>query len=81
MSYYSRRHSYSSSDSSWWVLIIILALALLILFTHNACTASEWNNGRCPDCNTRYELRGVHKCIHYYACPKCGNEVSRYGGK
>lgn len=81
MSYYSKRHSYSSSNDSWWELIITLVLALLILFTCNACTAKEWNNGRCPNCDVRYELRGVYKGTHYYACPECGNEVSRYGGR
>lgn len=81
MSYYSRKHTYHTSDTSWWSIIIPLILALLILFTHNACTAAEWNGGVCPDCNTRYELRGVYKGTHYYACPECGNEVDRFGGR
>ncbi len=78
MSYYSRSHH---DDSSWWTIIISIALALFILFGVNACTAEEWNNGKCPDCNVRYELRGVYKGTHYYACPDCGNEVSRFGGR
>jgi hypothetical protein len=83
MSNYSRyksRHTHSI-NSSWLEILIPLAIALLILLGHNACTANEWNGGKCPDCNVRYELRGVYRGTHYYACPDCGNEVSRYGGK
>ena len=78
MSYYRLHHSI---DTSWWVIIITIALALFILVGYNACTAQEWNDGICLKCNVRYELRGVYKGTHYYACPKCGNEVSRFGGK
>lgn len=78
MSYYSRSYH---DNSSWWTMIICFALVFLIMFTHNACTAQEWNGGKCPDCNVRYELCSVYKGTYYYACPKCGNEVSRYGGK
>ena len=78
MSYYSRSNH---SDSSLWTILICFALALFILFIHNAFTAQEWNGGKCPDCNVRYELRGVYKGTYYYSCPDCGNEVSRFGGK
>jgi hypothetical protein len=77
--YKSRRTHLIASD--WFPLIAIPIIALLIVLGSNACTAKEWNNGTCPDCHTRYELRGVYKGTHYYACPDCGNEVSRYGGK
>lgn len=83
MSNYSRyksRHTHSI-DSGWLTIIAIPIIALLMILASNACTAKEWNNGTCPDCNVRYELRGVYKGTHYYACPSCGNEVSRYGGK
>ena len=73
MSYYS-----SHSDHSWWTIIILFALVFLIMFGFNTCTHTEWNNGICPECHTRYELRGVSKYMKYYACPECGNEVSRY---
>lgn len=76
MSYYSRPYS---GDTSLWTAIICFALALLILLGFNTCTASEWNNGKCPDCKVRYELRGIYKGLRYYACPDCGNEVERYG--
>ena len=78
MSYYSRSHR---DDASWWTIIICAALALLLILISQACTAQEWNNGKCPDCNVRYELRGVYRGTHYYACPDCGNEVSRFGGR
>ncbi len=42
---------------------------------------SEWNNGVCPDCGVRYELRGVSGKVvkeKYYSCPECGKEVERY---
>lgn len=83
MSNYSRYKSRHTRhiDGGWCELIIIFAIALLLIIGVNACTAKEWNGGVCPDCNVRYELRGVYKGTHYYACPDCGNEVSRYGGK
>ncbi len=74
MSYHYSHHS----DTSWWTVIICFALAFLIMFGFNTCTASEWNGGVCPECETRYELRGVHRGCKYYACPECGKEVERY---
>lgn len=73
MSYYSRR-----GDTSWWTFIICFALVFLLMFGFNTCTYAEWNDGICPECNVRYELRGVSKYMKYYSCPKCGNEVERY---
>lgn len=81
MSYYK----YHSSDTSWITTIItfVISFALLlgIMFGVNACTAQEWNDGMCAKCHERYELRGVYKGMHYYSCPDCGNEVSRFGGR
>ena len=82
MSYYSRRRNQNRNhDYSIWNLIAIMAIVFILFFATEACTAKEWNDGMCPDCNTRYELRGVYKGTHYYACPDCGNEVSKFGGK
>jgi hypothetical protein len=69
-----------SSDSSFdlWFTIIGLIICCCIILSFNMCTADEWNGGECPRCDTRYELRGASRGIKYYACPKCGNEVSRY---
>jgi hypothetical protein len=83
MSNYSRYKSRNtrSSNNAVWQLILIIFIAFLLILGSNACTAKEWNDGVCPDCNVRYELRGVYKGTHYYACPGCGNEVDRYGGR
>ena len=59
-------------------ILICIVLIICMVFGFNACTASEWNDGICPECETRYELRGVSKYMKYYSCPNCGNEVSRY---
>lgn len=58
-------------------LIVCIALLLFIAFIHNGCTAHDWNDGECPKCEVRYELRGVGKYVKYYACPQCGKEVER----
>ena len=76
MSYYSK--SYKSIDSDLMVIIICFALIFAIMFGFNCCTASDWNDGVCPKCETRYELRGASKYMKYYACPECGKEVERY---
>lgn len=67
-----------SDNIELWISIIGMILVFCILFSFNACTAEEWNHGKCPKCDVRYELRGASRGIKYYACPKCGNEVSRY---
>lgn len=59
--------------------ILSIALLLGIIFSVNSCTAEDWNNGICPHCEVRYELRGVSKGLKYYSCPKCGQEVERFG--
>jgi hypothetical protein len=67
-----------SSRFNLMVILICIALIFAIVFGFNTCTASEWNDGMCPKCEVRYELRGVYKHMKYYSCPKCGNEVERY---
>lgn len=67
-----------SGNIELWISIIGMILVFCILFSFNACTAEEWNHGECPKCDVRYELCGASRYIKYYACPKCGNEVSRY---
>ena len=62
--------------------LIPLVLCIVILFAVicglNVSRESDWNNGICPDCNVRYELRGAQYMMKLYACPKCGKEVGRY---
>lgn len=67
-------------DLSFEIITMIICFVLIfaIMLGFNTCTASKWNDGVCPKCETRYELRGVSKHLKYYACPTCGNEVSRY---
>ena len=75
MSYYSKKYK-SSSDI--WAIIICFALIFAIMFGFNCCSYSGWNDGICPECETRYELRGVSKYMRFYVCPECGKEVQRY---
>lgn len=77
MSYYSSRYS-NDSGPLWLTLLICAAVLFGIMFGTNACTASDWNDGVCPNCDTRYELRGASRGLKYYACPECGKEVERY---
>lgn len=59
-------------------IIGCIVIAILMMVLVNSCSASDWNNGICPKCEVRYELRGASYGMKYYACPECGNEVSRY---
>lgn len=78
MSYYSRSYSSSEGSVSLITAIICFILAFAIMFIFNCCSAPTWNDGVCPDCGVRYELRGASRGLKYYACPKCGKEVERY---
>lgn len=59
-------------------LVILIVLFLVLIIGFNTCSSDKWNNGICPQCNVRYELRGASRGLKYYACPECGREVSRY---
>jgi hypothetical protein len=76
---YHRRY-YSSPSLLECMLPIILAVALLfaLMLGVNMCSSDEWNDGFCPKCDVRYELRAVYRGRHYYVCPECGCEVQRY---
>ena len=79
MSYYSRRRHISTDTLvDLFLIITCIVLAFAIMFGVNACTATDWNDGVCPKCSTRYELRGASRGLKYYSCPECGNEVERY---
>ena len=77
MSYYS---NYNDTDLIARLIMIAICLALVfaIMFGTNCCSASMWNDGICPNCEIRYELRGASQGLKYYSCPKCGTEVERY---
>jgi hypothetical protein len=71
--------NYDSNDGpSWWILIFCIIALFVIMLGTNACSAPTWNNGDCPNCEVRYELRGVSRGLKYYSCPDCGKEVKRY---
>ena len=59
-------------------LVVCIIMLVLIMLGINACSESDWNDGICPHCETRYELRAAFKGLKYYACPDCGQEVERF---
>lgn len=69
-------------DLAFSVFMLFVAVGILVLLVvgTNSCSASDWNDGICPNCNVRYELRGAAGDLHlkYYVCPECGKEVERY---
>ena len=82
MRYYSKSH-YDNSGCLECIISIILCVAMffVLMFGVNSCSALEWNDGECPKCHKDYVLRGAHDGLRYYSCPKCGNEVERFGGR
>lgn len=66
----------------WYLIGLIAVISLLgfLMLATNSCSASDWNDGICPDCGVRHELRGAAGDLHlkYYVCPECGKEVGRY---
>jgi hypothetical protein len=75
MSYYSNKND--NNGSLYGLILCVIILTLMPIFP-NSCSASEWNNGVCPDCEVRYELSGASRGLKYYSCPQCGNEVKKY---
>lgn len=75
----------SSSDENLGCggILILLLICVFMIFAieagTNASTETEWNQGICPMCAVRYELRAAtNSGLKYYACPTCGQEVERY---
>lgn len=69
---------WDETKDSILILCACIGLLLLFIFGTNSCTATEWNNGYCPDCQVRYELRGASQGLKYYVCPDCGRETERF---
>lgn len=69
-----------NSDNKFLIMEIMFLIFILacVVIGVNSCSASDWNNGICPICEARYELRGASRGLKYYACPNCGKEVERY---
>lgn len=59
-------------------IIIVILIMLVFIFGTNLYVEPVWNQGICPQCEIRYELRGVSRGLKYYACPECGQEVERF---
>lgn len=59
-------------------ILFCIVIIFLVVCGTNSCTASDWNNGTCPKCEVRYELRAASYGKKYYVCPNCSKEVSRY---
>ena len=75
----------SSSDENQGCggILILLLICVFMVFAieagTNASTETEWNQGVCPVCDVRYELRAAtNSGLKYYSCPTCGQEVKRY---
>lgn len=71
---------YNNTDLKYDIVVIIgcILIVIFLITTVNSCSASDWNNGICPNCEVRYELRGLSQGLSAYACPECGKEVRRY---
>ena len=67
-------------DTKYSIEVIVgcILIVVFLITTVNSCSASDWNNGICPNCEVRYELRGLSQGLSAYACPECGKEVRRY---
>lgn len=78
--YYNYKKQRAREDICYSLATIGIAIAILffIFFGINSCSDDIWNNGTCPNCEVRYELRGVSDGLKYYSCPNCGQEVQRY---
>lgn len=75
-----RNHKNTDLGHPLFILIAAIAILIFLMMGTNSCSESDWNDGICPNCNVRYELRGAAGDLHlkYYVCPECGKEVERY---
>ena len=73
-----RKHNYSDIKYDIGVIFGCILILIFLITAVNSCSASDWNNGICPNYKVRYELRGLSQMISAYACPECGKEVMRY---
>lgn len=73
-----RKHNNSDTKYDIGVIVGCVLIVIFLITAVNSCSASDWNNGICPNCEVRYELRGYSQGISAYACPECGKEVRRY---
>ena len=64
-------------NNNFLVDILILIIVLGIMSSFNLRTADAWNDGVCPDCEVRYELKYAINTMNYYECFECGQTVKR----
>lgn len=62
--------------------ITALVVAIAILFLTSAVVhtpSSNWNDGICPSCDVRYELKAVNGSFYeeYWQCPECGQIATK----
>ena len=65
----------------YYIAVIIIIIFIICSVIHkNNSTKDAWNNGICPNDNTKYVLADYNKfnSLKTYICPECGNEVERY---
>lgn len=73
-----RKHNNSDTKYDIGVIVGCILIVFFLITAVNSCSASDWNDGICPNCEVRYELRGMSQGLKAYACPKFGKEVHRY---
>ena len=73
-----RRHNNSDTKYDIGAIVGCILIVIFLITAVNSCSASDWNNGICQNCEVRYELRGMSQGLKAYACPECGKEVRRY---
>lgn len=73
-----RKHNNSDTKYDIGVIVGCILIVIFLITAVNSCSASDWNNGICPNCEVRYELRGLSQGLSAYACPECGKEVKIY---
>lgn len=63
-----------------FIILLIVIIGVIEVIRYSSQTPdSEWNNGICPECEVRYEMKAVYfGGWKYYSCPECGKEVERY---
>lgn len=59
-------------------ILIVAAIIVFYIFSFKNAMNKNWNNGICPSCGYKYELRAVSSGYKYYVCPYCGKEAQRW---
>lgn len=58
--------------------ILMIAIIFFILTVGYSCEDSNWNDGYCIECGTKYECIGRSRTGEYdYCCPNCFHKATR----